>query len=375
RSDESRGRARPATPGHVGQSGPGDAGSVGGRRNLFLCAAGIGGDGAFIALSERRWHIRLDEARARRRPRIYVRVVLLDQQRSLLSEPAYFGGGGRNLRHRRRRFKAGRKLRLRHHHDTGHALDRNSSQYCRRRNGQVASEPRRNRNVHSGNYNHSHWSYGLLTHPAANSITVGDLTPKSTDYNSLNLWASIAFAYAGLELSATMGGEVSDARRTLPRSIFISAPLIAIIYILGTGSVLWTVPNEQINVASGFLQTIDIGMRQISANLWWVAPICAVLYSLSSLGGVGAWLAGPARVALGIGLDRYFPPAFGKIHPRWKTPYVAILAQTVLATLFLLITQIGEDTRVGQVYLVLLSAQLIIYYVTYIYLFIVFLIH
>src|SRR5262249_31634580 len=160
-----------------------------------------------------------------------------------------------------------------------------------------------------------------------------------------------------------------------PRSIFISAPLIAIIYILGTGSVLWTVPNEQMKVAWGFLEKSEIGMRQISANLWWVAPICATLYTLGSLGGVGAWLIGPARVALGIGLDRYFPPAFGKIHPRWKTPYVAILAQTVLATLFLLITQIGEDTRVGQVYLILLSVHLIISYVPYIYLFIIFLIH
>jgi amino acid transporter len=217
--------------------------------------------------------------------------------------------------------------------------------------------------------------YGVLFQPAANSITANDLIPKSTDYDSLNLWASIAFAYAGLELSATMGGEVNDPRRTLPRSIFISAPLIAIIYILGTGSVLWTVPNARINVASGFLQTIEIGMRQISANLWWVAPICAVLYTLGSLGGVGAWLMGPARVALGIGLDHYFPSAFGKIHPRWKTPYVAILAQTVLATLFLLVMQLGKETGVGQVYLILLSAQLIIYYVTYIYLFIVFVIH
>jgi amino acid transporter len=217
--------------------------------------------------------------------------------------------------------------------------------------------------------------YGLLTHPSANSITAADLAPKSTDYDSLNLWASIAFAYAGLELSATMGGEVSDARRTLPRSIFISAPLIAFIYILGTGSVLWTVPQGEINVVSGFLQTIEIGMRRISGNLWWVAPLCAALYALGNLGGVGAWLIGPARVALGIGLDRYFPPAFGKIHPRWKTPYVAILIQAALATLFLLITQIGKETKVGQVYLILLSAQIIIYYVTYIYLFIVFLIH
>src|SRR5262249_60599609 len=129
----------------------------------------------------------------------------------------------------------------------------------------------------------------------------------------------------------------SDARRTLPRSIFISAPLIAVIYILGTGSVLWTVPREKINVVSGFLQAIEMGTQQIGTNLWWVAPVCAVLYTIGNIGGVGAWLTGPARVALGIGLDRYFPPAFGKIHPKWKTPYVAILIQSILATLFLLI--------------------------------------
>ena len=41
-------------------------------------------------------------------------------------------------------------------------------------------------------------------------------------------------------------------------------------------------------------------------------------------------MATPARVAFVIGLDRYFPPAFGKVHPRWQTPYVAILVQAVL---------------------------------------------
>src|SRR5215510_3349446 len=169
RSDEPRGRARPATPGHVGQGGPGDAGSLGAGCNLLLRASGTGGDGAFIALSERRRHLRLDETRARRRSWVPVRMVLLDQQRSLLSEPAYFGVGGRNLYHRRGRFKAGRKLRLRHHHDAGHALDRHSSQYRWSRNGQMASEPRRNRYVHSGNYYHSHWSL-RVTHPTCREL-------------------------------------------------------------------------------------------------------------------------------------------------------------------------------------------------------------
>ena len=217
--------------------------------------------------------------------------------------------------------------------------------------------------------------YGWFTHPAANTIAARDLLPRSTDYDSLNLWIAIAFAYAGLELSATMGDEVENPRRTLPQSVFISAPLIAIIYVLGTGAVLWLVPRGQVNIVAGFLQTIQVGVNQISPSLMWIVPVCAALYTVGNIGGVGAWLIGPARVALVIGLDRYFPPAFGRIHPRWRTPYVAILVEAMIATVFLLLYVLGQKTQVYQVYLILLSAQVLIYYICYIYLFVVFMIH
>jgi amino acid transporter len=217
--------------------------------------------------------------------------------------------------------------------------------------------------------------YAWFTSPAANPITASDLIPKKTDYDSLNLWISIAFAYAGLELSATMGDEVQNPRRNLPLSIFISAPLIGLMYLFGTGSVLWLIPRGQINLVSGFLQTIEVGMRQLSPNLFWVVPVCAALYTIGNIGGVGAWLTGPARVAFAIGLDKYFPPAFGRVHPRWRTPYVAILVEAILATVLLLIFVQGKNTKVGNVYLILLSAQVLIYFIPYIYLFIVFIIH
>src|SRR5207237_9441252 len=78
---------------------------------------------------------------------------------------------------------------------------------------------------------------------------------------------------------------------------------------------------------------------------------------------------GPARVAFVIGLDRYFPPAFGKVHPRWGTPYVAILAQAVLATVALLLSVLGRGTKVETVYLILLDTQLLIYFIPFVYLF------
>jgi amino acid transporter len=217
--------------------------------------------------------------------------------------------------------------------------------------------------------------YGAMTTPPANELSLATLKPDLNNLPALNLLASIAFAFAGLELASTMGDEVENPRRNLPRSIFISAPLIAVVYVIGTAAVLWRLPNKDVNVVSGFLQAIKAGADNISPTLGWVAVLCSALYTIGNLGGVGAWLIGPARVAFVIGLDRYFPKAFAAVHPRWHTPYVAILVQSVLATIFLLLSVLGKGTGVEDVYLILLDTQILISFVPYLYLFIVFLIH
>ncbi|HEY8257916.1 MAG TPA: APC family permease [Gemmatimonadales bacterium] len=215
--------------------------------------------------------------------------------------------------------------------------------------------------------------YAFMTKPSATPLNAGTLLPDLGDLSELNLWASIAFAFAGLELCAVMGAEVRDPRRTLPRSIYISAPLIAFVYIAGTAAVLWLIPTKEINIVSGFLQATAIGARDIGWGLAWLAPAAAALYVVGNIGGVGAWLTGPARVAFVIGLDRYFPPAFGRIHPRWKTPYVVILTQAVLATVFLFLSVLGKGTTVEKAYLVILDTMLLVYFIPYIYLFLCYL--
>jgi len=215
--------------------------------------------------------------------------------------------------------------------------------------------------------------HAALTRGAATPITLDSITPNFRDMSALNLWASIAFAYAGLELCAVMGDEIKDPRRTLPRSIYIAAPFIAFLYIAGTASVLWLVPSSEVHVVSGFFQAMAAGARDLG-GLAWIIPLAAMLYVLGNIGGIGAWLTGPARVAFVIGLDRYFPPAFGRVHPKWKTPYVAILTQAVLATVFLMLSVLGKGTTVEKAYLILLDTMLLIYFIPYIYLFICYLV-
>jgi glutamate:GABA antiporter len=211
--------------------------------------------------------------------------------------------------------------------------------------------------------------HAVLTRGPATPITLETITPNLRDMSALNLWASIAFAYAGLELCAVMGDEIQNPRRTLPRSIYIAAPFIAFLYIAGTASVLWLVPSSEVHVVSGFFQAMAAGARDLG-GLGWIIPVAAALYVLGNVGGVGAWLTGPARVAFVIGLDRYFPPAFGRVHPRWKTPYVVILTQGVLATVFLMLSVLGRGTTVEKAYLIVLDTMLLVYFIPYIYLFI-----
>jgi len=205
--------------------------------------------------------------------------------------------------------------------------------------------------------------------PIANDLHFRNLIPDLSSFSAINLWASIAFAFAGLELAAVMAGEVFEPHKTLPRSFFLAAPLILGLYVVGTIALLALVPSGDVNIVSGFLQAINIGATKAGLALAWLAPLMAGMYVLGNIGGIGAWLAGPARVALVIGLDRYFPPAFGSIHPKWKTPWVAILVQAGLATVFLFISVLGKGTTVQRAYLIVLDTMLLIYFIPYIYLF------
>ncbi len=217
--------------------------------------------------------------------------------------------------------------------------------------------------------------YAALTKAPANPVTLSQLRPDLTDLPLLNLWATIAFAFAGLELSSTMGHEIHNPRRNLPRSIYIAAPLVALVYICGTGSMLWIVPRPEINIVAGLLQAISNGMRDFGNAWWWVAPFIALLLTVSSIGGLGAWLTGSARVAFVVGLDRYFPAAFARIHPRWRTPYVAILIQAPIAAFFLFLSVLGKGTTVEKAFLILIDMSLLIYFIPYIYLFVCFMVH
>jgi len=99
-----------------------------------------------------------------------------------------------------------------------------------------------------------------------------------------------------------MGGEVRNPRRTLPRAILISAPLIAAAYVLGTGALLRLVPKNDVSIVSGFLQGIDVGARTLAPGLAWLAPLAVLGPTIVLTRSLGATLAAGVAAAAALGL-------------------------------------------------------------------------
>jgi glutamate:GABA antiporter len=185
------------------------------------------------------------------------------------------------------------------------------------------------------------------------------------DWDTVNFWPQLAFAFTGLELVSAMSEEVKNPRRTFPRAIFASGVLIAIMYIAGTVAVLMLLPSDTVSTTSGVFQAVTEGSAIL--RMASIGVIAALLVTVGNTGGVGSTVAGIARVPFIVGIDRYLPAAFGKIHPKWRTPYISILVQAIVSGLILFLAQVNENMRGA--YQILVDAAVILYFIPFIYMY------
>ncbi|HTS11474.1 MAG TPA: APC family permease [Candidatus Limnocylindrales bacterium] len=202
-------------------------------------------------------------------------------------------------------------------------------------------------------------AHGSITH-----FTWANVMPV-WDWGTVNFWPQIAFAFVGLELCSAMSEEVRDPQKTFPRAIFGSGFLIAVAYIAGTFAVLAMMPSASVDPKSGVFQALTQGSTLLRIGLFGM--VAAVLVTVGNAGGVGTTVAGVSRVPFIVGIDRYLPAAFGKIHPKWKTPWVSILVQAVISGLILLLIQVNETAN--NAYQIFVDAGTILYFIPFLYMY------
>ena len=206
--------------------------------------------------------------------------------------------------------------------------------------------------------------YSWMKYGSATPITRRALVP-GTGIKDLIFWSTIAFAYTGVEAGSTMGEEIVDARRTVPRAILTAGVFITTLYMICTLCVLLALPKEQVSGLQGLMQAVQAMAGKAGAS--WLVPILAALVTLNALGAVAAWFAATARLPFVAGIDRFLPRAFGDLHPRWKTPYVALLVQAAFALVFIFLSQAG--TTVRGAYEALISMSIIANFIPFLFMF------
>lgn len=203
------------------------------------------------------------------------------------------------------------------------------------------------------------WKFGPAT-----SLRPQTFKPSLTVAN-FGIWAVMLSAFSGAEAASLMGSEIKRPRRDIPRALLIAGILVVAGYVLGTLAMLVIVPREQLNSLEGLMQAISSS----GARVGWhgLGSAVALLICIANLGTVGAYLAAVARLPFVVGIDRYLPPIFARVHPRWGTPYVALIAQALCTVLFVVMGQAGSSIRGA--YQILVSTTVIATFLPYLFMF------
>jgi len=172
------------------------------------------------------------------------------------------------------------------------------------------------------------------------NVTAPALTPFS-----LNIFGKMALgALSGFEYVAIMAGETRSASRTITRSVLVAAPIIVVMFILGTDSVIALVPNSRIDLVSPIPQALSVGFEG-SGVVRLIVPALILLLLLRQLGVVTMVFNGNTRLPLVAGWDNLLPPWFTRLHPKFRTPVNSILFVSAITIAFSLAGQAGVGVQ------------------------------
>jgi amino acid transporter len=143
---------------------------------------------------------------------------------------------------------------------------------------------------------------------------------------------SVLWAFDGWADLSFVAGEVRDPRRVLPRAIIIGTLAVIAIYLLANVAYLAVMPVDEIRGSK--LVAADVAQRLIGAP---GVVLVAVTVMLSTFGTLNATLLTAPRVFFAMADDGLFFRSVARVHPRFGTPYVAILLATALGVVFVLL--------------------------------------
>src|SRR6516165_7634110 len=197
------------------------------------------------------------------------------------------------------------------------------------------------------------------------NLTGADFHIPPNPHFVLNSFGVMCFGLVGLELASVMGDEIQNPKRTLPGAVAWGGAISGLLYVFATLTLLVSVGKNDISVLQGVVQAVSHVASEVGVS-WIVAPF-AFMLSLSIAGIGSAWLAGSARIPFVAGLDSYMPQWLGRVHPRYATPYMALIVHASVSMLLCLMNLAGAGVQ--EAFQTMLSLAVVLQLVPFLYMF------
>src|SRR5216110_2896112 len=194
---------------------------------------------------------------------------------------------------------------------------------------------------------------GLIVLPFV-SLIRGDLSayrplqiaaPTMSIFYCFNIFSKLAVgALSGFEYVGILAGETRAPARNIGRSVIIAAPIIALIFIFGTSSVLAFVGNNPIDLIGPVPQTLRLGLRSFPIA-GAIASAGIILMTVRTISSTSVHVTGSSRLPMVAGWDRLLPVWFTRLHPKYKTPINSVVFVGIITLVIAISSQIGAGIQ------------------------------
>lgn len=197
-------------------------------------------------------------------------------------------------------------------------------------------------------------AYGALIMLPFVSLARGELkeyhplamaAPTVSLFFCLNITSKLAVGgLSGFEYVAILAGECHAPARNIGRSVLIASPIIALMFILGTSSVLAFIGDNPIDLIGPVPQTLRLGLHSFQiAGI--IASVAILFMTVRTISSMSIHFTGSSRLPMVAGWDNLLPRWFSKLHSRYKTPINSLLFVAALWLVTGLASQIGAGVQ------------------------------
>jgi amino acid transporter len=197
-------------------------------------------------------------------------------------------------------------------------------------------------------------AYGALIVLPFISLARGDLStyrpleiaaPAMPLFYCFNVFSKLAVGgLSGFEYVGILAGEARAPARNIGRSVIIAAPIIALMFVLGTSSVLAFIGNNQIDLIGPVPQTLRLGLHSFRIA-GAIASVAILLMAVRSISSMSIHFTGSSRLPMVAGWDHLLPVWFSRLHPRYKTPINSIMFVGAITLVIGISSQIGAGLQ------------------------------